>query len=122
MIKQASHSSIWLGLLGGDWFYLSCGDPKFIAMGLIKLVLSSIGALLICYMFDWCIHLFNISKHPFSPKKYLLDYEPVFLGSTSILEARSSMQPPSLALSVIILRSTSRFYNSANITPRRGVI
>ena len=81
MIKQALHSSIWLGLLGGDWFYLSCGDPKFIAMGLIKLVLSSIGALLICYMFDWCIHLFNISKHPFSPKKYLLDYEPVFLGA-----------------------------------------
>ena len=97
-----SFSSLWLGLLGGDWFYLSCNDPIFILIGLIKLVVSFIGALLMCYMSDWYdymplqqlkaqFHFFfrycNIASLPFS-------------GSTSALEARWSTLVPSLALFV----------------------
>jgi len=57
----ATMISLWLGLPGGDWFYLSCGDPFFILIGLIKLAGSFIGALLMCYMSDW-IHISFGSK------------------------------------------------------------
>ena len=53
--KNRNNCSVFLGLLGGDWFYLSCGDAIFILIGLTKLLFSSIGFLLMCHLCGWYV-------------------------------------------------------------------
>ena len=99
-----SYSSFWLGLLGGDWFYLSCGDPKFILIGLVKLLVSIIGALFMCsdwyeYMIIALFRLFNNSKlNAISPP----NIASLLSGFTSALEARWSTLAPLVSLSVSV--------------------